>query len=131
MLGFISEIGPYVWEDGATNFTQTLNKFSWNQNASLLFFESPPGVGFSENNLDGYVWSDSNTTENNYNALLEWFKLFPEYANNDFWISGESYAGIYIPWLANEIDQKNNKTNKTININLKGKLIYYDKILFQ
>ena len=89
-----------------------------------MFFESPPGVGFSENNLDGYVWSDSNTTENNYNALLEWFKLFPEYVNNDFWISGESYAGIYIPWLANEIDQKNNQTNKTININLKGKLIY-------
>jgi carboxypeptidase C (cathepsin A) len=48
--------------------------------------------------------------------MLNFFKAFPEYASNDFYISGESYAGIYVPTLANRIVMGNAAGNAKINI---------------
>ncbi len=45
MLGFLQEHGPYVMEDGATTFTY--NDYSWNNEATMIYLESPAGVGFS------------------------------------------------------------------------------------
>lgn len=39
----------------------------------------------------------------NYKFLQGWFNEFPEYSTNELWLTGESYAGVYIPQLANEI----------------------------
>lgn len=33
----------------------------------------------------------------------QWFEQFPEFLDNPFYISGESYAGIYVPTLAYEV----------------------------
>jgi len=40
-------------------------------------------------------------------VVLEFFKKFPEFGQNELYISGESYAGIYVPYLAWHIDQYN------------------------
>jgi len=33
-------------------------------------------------------------------ALHEWYVKFPEFADNKLFVSGESYAGVYVPYLA-------------------------------
>jgi len=73
----------------------------------VIFLESPKGVGFSYCvNRATCVNTDESTAVDAYDALVAFFKGFPEYASNDFYITGESYAGVYIPMLMDQIDQK-------------------------
>lgn len=46
------------------------------------------------------------------------FKEHPQFTKNDFYITGESYAGHYIPALASRV-HKGNKAKEGIHINLK------------
>ena len=62
--------------------------------------------------------TDRYTAKASRAALVDFFKnKFPEFANNDFFISGESYAGVYIPTLAEEILE--HPSSKDV-VNLKG-----------
>jgi carboxypeptidase C (cathepsin A) len=88
----------------------TVNSFS-----SFLALESPAGVGMSVN-PQNIPFNDSITATDNYNALLQFFAGFPEYAGNKFWITGESYAGVYIPTLAAAIVAGNARGNAKINL---------------
>lgn len=59
--------------------------------------------------------------------LFVWFQAFftehPDLADNDFYITGESYAGHYIPAFAARVHQ-GNKAKEGIHINLKVSLIF-------
>ncbi|KAK7258207.1 hypothetical protein RIF29_32730 [Crotalaria pallida] len=120
--GAMQELGPFrVKSDGKTLFR---NNYSWNYAANVLFLESPVGVGFSYSNRssDYATNGDKKTAAYNYLFLVNWLERFPEYKGRDFYISGESYAGHYVPQLAHTILEHNKKAGKTI-INLKGILI--------
>ena len=65
-------------------------------NASIIFLESPICVGFSYTDDMKCMANDNTTAEDNYLALIQFFTVkFPEYINNDFFVMGESYAGVY------------------------------------
>lgn len=100
----------------------TWNEFSWHNVSNLLFLETPAGVGYSYNLDTKYIYNDSNTAQDNINALNDFFRNYEEYRSNKFFIAGESYAGKYIPDLAVQID-KQNGVNGSKNINLKGILV--------
>ncbi|XP_027354381.1 serine carboxypeptidase-like 40 isoform X2 [Abrus precatorius] len=120
--GAMQELGPFrVNSDGKTLYK---NRYSWNNVANVLFLESPVGVGFSYSNKssDYGTNGDKKTAADNYLFLVNWLERFPEYKNRDFYISGESYAGHYVPQLAHTILYHNKMANKAI-INLKGILI--------
>lgn len=78
MIGFLQEHGPYVMEDGALNFTK--NQYSWNNEASVIYIESPAGVGFSLcPNETECVWNDGNTADDHLIAVLNIFLMkFPD-----------------------------------------------------
>ncbi|XVE49169.1 hypothetical protein DITRI_Ditri01bG0060700 [Diplodiscus trichospermus] len=117
--GAMLELGPFrVNPDGKT---LSYNQYAWNKVANILFLESPAGVGFSySNTTSDYDHSgDSQTADDNYTFLINWLERFPEYKNRDFFITGESYAGHYIPQLAQKILQNNKNTNYTV-IKLQG-----------
>ncbi|KAJ8618560.1 hypothetical protein MRB53_014746 [Persea americana] len=93
--------------------------------ANLLFLESPVGVGFSYSNTssDLKVQGDNSTANDSYKFLLNWFKGFPQYKSNEFYIAGESYAGHYIPQLAQVVFDANKKATMENYINLKGIMV--------
>lgn len=45
-------------------------------------------------------WNDTSQAEAYAHTLQAFYKAFPEFASNDLYISGESYAGQYIPNIA-------------------------------
>lgn len=56
-------------------------------------------------------------------SLQAFFKEHPQFVKNDFYITGESYAGHYIPALASRVHRGNkNKEGTHINLKVKQKL---------
>jgi len=55
--------------------------------------------------------------------LLTFYSLWPEYKTNDLYIAGESYAGVYVPWLAHNIQKYNEGKAPADQINLKGFMV--------
>mmetsp|Transcript_22848 Transcript_22848/g.22689 ORF Transcript_22848/g.22689 Transcript_22848/m.22689 type:complete len:458 (-) Transcript_22848:2-1375(-) len=116
MIGFISENGPCVFLDDADHTPQD-NPHSWNKFANIVYLESPASVGF--NHFTGIpTYNDEKVSHENLKAVQEWFQAFPEYKEHELYLSGESYAGIYVPYLALRIDEYNQESND--HINLKG-----------
>jgi len=104
LLGFLQEHGPYTIKDGETNFTK--NDYSWNKQATVIYIESPAGVGYSLcPNKSQCQFDDFNSSADNLQALEYLFiNKFPELQTNKLYISGESYAGIYVPRLVQQLD---------------------------
>lgn len=118
--GAMTELGPFrVNSDGQTLFE---NPYAWNKVANVIFLESPISVGFSYSNttLDYKKLGDRQTAKDTYVFLLEWLERFPYYKNRDFFLTGESYAGHYVPQLANYILHQNEKKKHVLNVNFKG-----------
>ncbi|XP_040104811.1 lysosomal protective protein isoform X2 [Oryx dammah] len=96
--GLLTEHGPFLIQpDGVT---LEYNPYSWNLIANVLYLESPAGVGFSYSDDKSYATNDTEVAQSNFEALKDFFCLFPEYKGNELFLTGESYAGIYIPTLA-------------------------------
>jgi carboxypeptidase C (cathepsin A) len=94
------------------------NPYRWNRIAHMLYLEAPAFVGFSYSNTPSDInTNDNRTADDNLQALLLFFQNYPELAQNEFYIMGESYAGVYVPTLANAIRVSNAAgINPTINL---------------
>lgn len=100
-LGLLTEHGPFrIAKDGSG---VTLNKYSWNNVANMLYLEAPAGVGYSYSDDKNYTTDDDQVAMDNYLALKDFFSKFPEYKQNNFFVSGESYGGVYVPTLSSRV----------------------------
>ncbi|XP_020214804.2 serine carboxypeptidase-like [Cajanus cajan] len=116
-LALFYENGPFHI---ANNLSLVWNVFGWDQASNIIFVDQPTGTGFSYSSYDRDIRHDEVSVSSDlYDFLQEFFKTHPEFIKNDFYITGESYAGHYIPALAYRINQAN-KQNLGIHINLKG-----------
>ena len=50
----------------------------------------------------------------NYVALLDFFDKFPQFKANAFFVTGESYGGVYVPTLSYRILQGNSSINMKV-----------------
>lgn len=120
LLGFAQEHGPYVMPDGQKTFTMTKNEYSWNKVANMIYIESPAGVGYSYSDTAKPSYTDETAADDNYLTVKALFDKFPEFKDHDLYISGESYAGVYVPFLAHRIAVDNVGDNS---LKLKGIII--------
>ncbi|OMO52391.1 Peptidase S10, serine carboxypeptidase [Corchorus olitorius] len=114
-VGAFSENGPFR----PNGEVLVRNYYSWNREANMLYLETPIGVGFSYSNSSSSYEAvgDEITARDNLVFLQRWYNKFPHYRHRDLFITGESYAGHYIPQLAKLMVEFNKKQNV---FNLKG-----------
>jgi hypothetical protein len=120
LFGQYGEMGYFQVDDKGTR----VNQFAWNNVANMLYLESPAGssdpIGFSTCSKGGQVqrvckWDDKSQAEAYAHTLKAFFMAFPELADRDLFMAGESYAGQYLPNIAHWI-----LNNPGVVTNLKG-----------
>ena len=143
LIGLLTENGQLALNDrsmatAAYNATGVpslfYNPHSWSRSAHMLYLEQPKGVGFSycdaakaaaeaglpARNASALCRNDDHSTAADAQEfLVAFFAHFPEHAGRDFYITGESYAGTYIPMLVQQID----KHQGSAPLNFKGAAI--------
>jgi len=122
LIGFFQEHGPCIIDDGETRIK--VNPYPWNTRANTLYIESPAGVGFSyASTTQDHRTNDMVQAQDLLVALEQFYAKFPDYLSNELYITGESYAGVYAPYMAWEIynNNENAKFDDTLTTyNLKG-----------
>ncbi|KAF4737225.1 hypothetical protein FOZ63_001612, partial [Perkinsus olseni] len=100
--------GPCILNDAGTG--TTINTYSYNSFANVMYIDQPALVGFSEGTPPT---NSSDAAKSTLVALEKFFSDNPKY-NTEVFLVGQSYAGHYIPALAQEMYVQKSK------INLKG-----------
>eukprot|EP00966_Prymnesium_polylepis_P279198 6450248-Prymnesium_polylepis.1 len=81
------------------------NKYNWARVANTLYVSQPKGVGFSYCSGDGpCVNSDLTAAQDAVDFFHAFFDGFPEFKTRDFYLTAESYGGIYIPTFMKLMD---------------------------
>lgn len=120
LFGLFTENGPF-----GISIDQKLvpRKFSWHINHNLIYIDNPVGTGFSfTESDDGYAKNEVDVGRDLLEGLKQFFQLFPHLQKNEFFITGESYGGKYVPAISYAILQDSRQTTDTERpkINLKG-----------
>ncbi|KAJ4792988.1 Carboxypeptidase [Rhynchospora pubera] len=116
-LALFYENGPFKIAD---NLSLVWNQYGWDKASNLIYVDQPTGTGFSYSTDPRDIrFGEKGVANDLYDFLQAFFTEHSEYLNNDFYITGESYAGHYIPAFASRVHQ-GNKNEEGLRINLKG-----------
>ncbi|GMT33530.1 hypothetical protein PFISCL1PPCAC_28608, partial [Pristionchus fissidentatus] len=116
MSGALTENGPFHPTKDGEHLQE--NVFAWNKIANVLYIDSPRDVGYSyrdDKNTPDNVYNNSKTTDDLVLALQSFVAAYPQFKFRDFFVTGESYGGIYVPQLVDALI----KTN-SVQLTLKG-----------
>ncbi|KAI0730653.1 alpha/beta-hydrolase [Earliella scabrosa] len=96
MLGFVYENGPIRLDAQGLPFENT---FSFDHLADYIWVDQPVGTGFSTADSTGYVHDEDEVGRDFMGFLENLVKVFPSLAQRPLYLTGESYAGTYIPYI--------------------------------
>lgn len=114
MYGLFMENGPFFV---TANKTLAMRTYSWTKSHNVLYIDNPVGTGFSFTEDErGYARNETDVGRDVHTALVQFFQLFPELQSNDFYVTGESYAGKYVPAVSHAIKDYNIKAKTKINL---------------
>ncbi|KDQ13471.1 hypothetical protein BOTBODRAFT_146116 [Botryobasidium botryosum FD-172 SS1] len=125
-LGLLMELGPCRIADSTENSNGTAwNPYAWNTKTNLFFLDQPVGVGFSYSDIGNTVGTTEDAAKDVQAFVTIFFETFKKFQGRPFHMSGESYAGRYLPVFASEIVDGNVRAKEAgiAPINLKSVLI--------
>ncbi|KAJ7476943.1 Alpha/Beta hydrolase protein [Mycena galericulata] len=97
--GFLQENGPFQWGVGTARPIPNVN--SWTNLSSMLWVEQPVGTGFSQGTPN--IKDENDLAAQLVGFLQQFLEVFSELNGKKLYLSGESYAGQYVPYIANYI----------------------------
>ncbi|KAJ2157796.1 hypothetical protein GGF46_004240, partial [Coemansia sp. RSA 552] len=100
--GLLMELGPCRAAQGGQG--TEYNPYAWNEQAHVIFLDQPLNVGFS---YGKGVSTSYAAGKDVYSFLQLFYHAFPEYAQSELHVFGESYAGHYVPATAKAIHEAN------------------------
>ena len=81
----------------------------------MLFVSQPKGVGFSfcDDAKKGSDCQNDDLTsaQDAWDFFNAFFAAYPEYASNDFYLTSESYGGIYLPTMMKIVEEQGGLPN--------------------
>ncbi|XP_065311262.1 venom serine carboxypeptidase-like [Dermacentor albipictus] len=114
--GLFVEHGPYFIDE---NGDPQMRDLTWTRIISMLYIDNPAGTGFSfTESEDGYATNQDDVSRDMLELLQQFFTLFSGYASNDFYMSGESYGGKFVPSIGAALHESKDKLR--VPINFKG-----------
>ncbi|KAI1250268.1 hypothetical protein MGN70_007321 [Eutypa lata] len=117
--GLLQENGPFIWQYGTLK--PVPNPWAWNRLTNVVWVEQPVGTGFSRGTVT--ATSEEDVAEQ---MLGFWKNFIDTFSMQGYtvYIAGESYAGLYCPYIASAMLDKNDTTY----YNMSG-LMIYDPVL--
>ena len=110
------EHGPYVLDNSEKIH---VNNYTITKFASVFYLDNPVGTGFSfVDDSRAFRTNEDDVAEDLLTVITTLIgEAFPEYSNSPIFITGESYAGKYIPYVASLIlKKKGSWTSKVVAI---------------
>ncbi|KAK4875408.1 hypothetical protein RN001_011830 [Aquatica leii] len=113
LTGLFMENGPFMV---TPELKIQIRTHRWTRKFSMIYIDNPVGVGYSFTDAGGYVKNQTIIGEHLYEAFQQFYQLFPELQKNDLFLTGQSYAGKYIPSLAYKILKGNSNGKEKIRL---------------
>ncbi|WWC73439.1 uncharacterized protein I206_107408 [Kwoniella pini CBS 10737] len=105
--GSLMEVGPFrtvpATETESGKVEVRLAEGGWEEYATVVFIDQPPGTGFSYVPTNGYLHELDQGSAHFIKFLQNFYQIFPELEGVDTYLAGESFAGQYIPYFADAI----------------------------
>lgn len=106
----MEELGPFTLTSPKKGTTKaTKNPYSWHHLSNILFVEQPIGVGLGSGTPS--ITNENELAAQFYGFLQNFYESFPELKSKRLWITGESYAGMYVPYIADYIYKQQDTFN--------------------
>ncbi|KAL1641109.1 hypothetical protein SLS58_006383 [Diplodia intermedia] len=102
LSGLLTENGPFTWESGT--YAPVQNPYTWVNLTNMLWVEQPVGVGFSQGEPD--ITNELELAKEFAGFYKSFVDTFDTHGS-EVYITGESYAGFYVPYVANEFLNRN------------------------
>ncbi|KAF7849974.1 hypothetical protein BT93_L0051 [Corymbia citriodora subsp. variegata] len=124
MTGNFYELGPWRVSSVGHNAERLVvepNPGSWNRLFGLLFLDNPIGVGFSVAASPEEIPRDQFTVAKHlFAAIIAFVKLDSAFKSRPIYVTGESYAGKYVPAIGYYTLKWNAELPRSQRLNLAG-----------